>query len=564
MAVYTIKQSDINTALAAGVTMKLDGLAVSSDDVLTTGSVLVATCSGGKKFFKVPAEQWGYPEHTSINIFGWDNSEGEDTYKNFILSAGDTVATFTTPAGMLMQKRMEIVTKSASVALAWVNNPSSGSSTDTLAFSWVGGSSPYTVVVLTPSGTEQDNAQITSTSYNFHPEHGAGVYSVTVSSGSESVTQQVTISAVLPKALYTVKATDIEQLTANEVDVKVNGADVVEGSVLRIGDVLTANVSGNRFFYVRDTEPLVNSIYFKCWDADNGEYVYNPFTLSNSNQTAVYTMVDNSTNDLSYDKWVIATKIETPKVVGNNNVYEIDSDKLSQINKERFTVIPGSDAPYDYGQYILSVLQFPFAVPSDIIGGPDNIQLADKTLTVSAPKLLDDAIKIDMGVITVPEKVGNLLDYVKTKAVLHLPRSPSIVLDLEYVIGQTLGIFYILDAYTGTATINVTSTKLDGVISSSQVDIGVKVPYMANVYSQPENTGVVAGGANGVITPYIEIIRNESILSNGFFTVPVVDESLIGDQSGFVKIENVDLSCSALSDEKAKIISTLTNGVIIK
>ena len=44
MAAYTIKQSDIDTALAAGVTMKLDGFAVSSDDALSTGSVLVATC----------------------------------------------------------------------------------------------------------------------------------------------------------------------------------------------------------------------------------------------------------------------------------------------------------------------------------------------------------------------------------------------------------------------------------------------------------------------------------------------------------------------------------------
>ena len=367
----------------------------------------------------------------------------------------------------------------------------------------------------------------------------------------------------LPKSLYTVSVEDVKQLTVNEVSANVNGVPIVAGSVLRLGDVVTAVIIGNRHFHVRKETPEISSIYFTCENFLLGDIEYKGFELSNNNQTAVFTMTDVEVGFV-YKFWNIGTKIETPYVVGANNVYEINYEKLTQINKERFTKYAGRDEPFDYGQYILSVLEFPFTIPREVIGGPANIQLADKTLTVSATKLLDDAIKIDMGVITVPEKVGNLLDYVKTKAVLHLPRSPSIVLDLEYVIGQTLGIFYILDAYTGTATINVTSTKLDGVVSSTQVDIGVKVPYMANAYSQTENTGVVAGGANGVLAPYIEIIRNESVLSNGFFTSPIVDESLIGVQSGFVKIDNVDLICSALSDEKVRIISALSNGVIIK
>lgn len=367
----------------------------------------------------------------------------------------------------------------------------------------------------------------------------------------------------LPKSLYTVSVEDVKQLTVNEVSANVNGAPIVAGSVLRLGDVITAVISGNRHFYTRTETPEVSSMYFTCEDFLMGDFDYRGFELSNNNQTAVFTMTDVA-GGFVYKFLNISTKIETPSVVGANNVYEIDYEKLTQINKERFTKYAGRDDPFDYGQYILSVLEFPFTIPIEVIGGPANIQLADKTLKVSGLKLLDDSITVDMGVITVPEKVGNLLDYVKTKAVLHLPRSPSIVLDLEYVIGQTLGVSYILDVYTGTATINVTSTKLNGVVSSNQVDIGVKVPYMANAYSQPENTGVVAGGANGVLTPYVEIIRNESTLSNGFFTAPIVDESLIGAQSGFVKIDNVDLICSALSDEKTRIISALSNGVIIK
>ena len=165
----------------------------------------------------------------------------------------------------------------------------------------------------------------------------------------------------------------------------------------------------------------------------------------------------------------------------------------------------GSDTPYDYGQYILSVLQFPFDIPDNIIGGSSAIQLADKTLTANGDQLLDDVIKVDLGTITVPNTHNNLLDFAGTQAIIHLPHAPSIVLELEYVIGQTLGIYYLLDCYTGTATINITSTKLEGVISSTQVDIGVRIPYMANSYSEPENTGVEAGGNNGVKIPYIEL-----------------------------------------------------------
>ena len=157
-----------------------------------------------------------------------------------------------------------------------------------------------------------------------------------------------------------------------------------------------------------------------------------------------------------------------------------------------------------------------------------------------------------------------MLSFAGVNAIIHLPLAPSIVLDLEYVIGQNIQIYYLLDCYTGKATINITSTKVDGIISSTQVDIGVKIPYMANAYTAPENTGVIAGGDNGVKFPYIELVSHDAILPNGFFTVPVVDESLISGQSGFIKIDNVELETSALGNEKAQIISLLNSGVIIK
>lgn len=565
--VYRFTQADIDAAAAQGVTMKLSGLAVSDFDGFSDSDTLVATASGGRKFTVIPASGFD-PAYTSIYFFGWNPSEGENMNISFVLSNNDTVATLKPAAGMNFTKFF-VTTQAATVALAWANHPSSGSENTDIVFSWDGGTlttGNYNVVV-TKDGAEVDNISTPNKSYTLNKS--AGDYVVTVydkggksDSTASNISQAITLSAVLPKALYTVKTEDITAITDNEIDMKVNGADITAGSVLRLGDSIVAKVSGIRKFYT-DTALHGTSINFAVFF--DGESQWLQFSLSDNDQTATFTMVDDTSGSAgTYQAWNIRTKQETPAVVGTNNVYKIDTDILSSVNKERFVTIAGSDTPFDYGQYILSVLQFPFDIPADQILTPENIQLANRQLSVAANKVATDKIKIDLGEIVVPDTYGNMLSFANTNAVIHLPLAPSIVLDLEYVIGQTLGVYYLLDCYTGTATINITSTKLAAVISSTQVNIGVRVPYMADSYTAPENTGVVAGGNNGVKIPYIELISHDAILPNGFFTVPVVDETLISGQTGYIKVDNVELVTGALGNEKAQIISLLNSGVIIK
>lgn len=565
--VYRFTQADIDAAAAQGVTMKLSGLAVSDFDGFSDSDTLVATASGGRKFTVIPASGFD-PAYTSIYFYGWNPSEGENMNIPFVLSNNDTVATLKPAAGMNFTS-FHVTTQAAAVALAWANHPSSGSENTDLIFTWDGGeltSGNYNVVV-TKDGAEVDN--ITTANKTYTLNRPAGEYVVTVydkggksDPTSSNISQAITLSAVLPKALYTVKAEDMTAISDNEIDMKVNGADITTGSVLRLGDVIVAKVSGIRKFYT-DTALHGTSINFAVFF--DAEMQWLQFTLSDNDQTATFTMVDDTSGSAgTYQAWNIRTKQETPAVVGTNNVYKIDTNILSSVNKERFVTIAGSDTPFDYGQYILSVLQFPFDIPADQILTPENIQLANRQLSVTANKLSTDKIKIDLGEIVVPDTYGNMLSFANTNAVIHLPLAPSIVLDLEYVIGQTLGVYYLLDCYTGTATINITSTKLAAVISSTQVNIGVRIPYMADSYTAPENTGVVAGGNNGVKIPYIELISHDAILPHGFFTVPVVDETLISGQTGYIKVDNVELVTSALGNEKAQIISLLNSGVIIK
>ena len=566
---YTFTTDDVANCLSNNVTLKIGDVEVIEGTIFTDIDTLIANCAEGKKFFNTPNGSGGY--NTSINFYGWNPSEGENMTVNMVLSNNDTVATLYPVSGMTFS-RFEVNTQSSAIALAWVNHPSSGSANIDVSFSWAGGdlSSGNYNVVVTKAGVEIDNLTTANTSYTLN--QAAGDYIVTVydkggktDPTAANVSQAITLAAVLPKALYTFSAADMALLVANDTALTIGGVPAAEGSIVRVGDVLEATVTGNRVFYNETVGgETVCSINFYIFDNVESEMKHLNFTLSDEDKKATFTAIDNGNSTYGVGTFKCATKIVTPAVVGTNNVYRITADALATVNKERFSTIIGSDTPYDYGQFILSVLQFPFDIPTDIIGGISAIQLADKELTATGDKLLADRIKIDLGEITVPDTYGNMLSYANTNAVIHLPLTPSIVLDLEYVIGQTLGVYYLLDCYTGTATINITSTKLAAVISSTQVNIGVRVPYMADSYTAPENTGVVAGGNNGVKIPYIELISHDAILPNGFFTVPVVDETLISGQTGYIKVDNVELVTGALGNEKAQIISLLNSGVIIK
>ena len=80
--------------------------------------------------------------------------------------------------------------------------------------------------------------------------------------------------------------------------------------------------------------------------------------------------------------------------------------------------------------------------------------------------------------------------------------------------------------------------------------------------NSPHN--IEMGIDNGVLIPYVEILRNDAVLSDGFFTVPVPDESLLANQIGYVKVDEIDLKVTASKDEKEMILRALDNGVIIK
>ena len=86
---------------------------------------------------------------------------------------------------------------------------------------------------------------------------------------------------------------------------------------------------------------------------------------------------------------------------GVNNVYKVDADIMKALTKERFFMSTsgtgGEYMTFDYGQFILNLLQMPFALPIENIIGSEPIQLAKLETTVTAPMVNTDRVTYNLG-----------------------------------------------------------------------------------------------------------------------------------------------------------------------
>ncbi len=331
-----------------------------------------------------------------------------------------------------------------------------------------------------------------------------------------------------------------------------NGVILNLGDIVYSGDLLEIKCnsgyvfSGNVKFIAYDIYNYTNDILF---------------SINASGTIATYTV----NTDYYISSLELLTE-QTDAIVGSGNIFKITEFQLQQINKDRFYATPAPNVEIiDYGTNILGVIKLPFDISSDHIQNDELIRLGSHITTVSAPKIDTDKLVLDLGDIEV-QAPSNLLDYSNTRVLLHLPYAPTMSLDIDYVLGYTINVEYIINLYDGNSTINIKSSKTNKIIASGTVDLGVNIPYSSDSGYSPasNNTNVMMGGDNHVKSPFIEINRNIPLLADKFFTIPVIDESTLMGNIGFVRVDEIDLNVSATSREKELIISALKAGVIIK
>ena len=342
--------------------------------------------------------------------------------------------------------------------------------------------------------------------------------------------------------------TQAEIDTLENVVFTIDGVLVVDGTGMFIGDTMTVTAV--------DGYEVVSAGYRdgNGWNVD--------FIVADDYKSASLVWNDGS----GFDGFSVETRfIQTPDVKGYNDIYRVTDAQMREVATASFEFFNGQTT-VDFGKYIIGAIDLPFEIRENQIVGLQNIGLGESTTGINAELLTTDTIRVDMGSIFVPRVKDNLLDFANTVAVLHLPYAESVMIDIDYVIGETISIEYLVSLYDGLAIINVSSSKIDGIINTRNVDLNVSIPF-GNIDNNPSNNdpkNIELGGDNGIKTPHIEILRNDAVLPYGFFTVPVVDESALENQIGFVKIDEIDLQVKASKGEKEMILNLINQGVIIK
>lgn len=582
MATYVFTDTDITYNFPSGVVGKLNGNIINVGDTATTGDVITIECDETKKIRVIN----GNP------FCQFQNSSTGELQKRFSVSEDLKTATLTMPSDNIVYGELAVAYDTIIVEVGYtikqtdLDTISNGGGKlfikgvpaivgsiinygDDIRFdalpgrefylydlnSWTKIPSAYFAGRTSSGGTHQTENLILSD----NKTSISGVLSKPKSGTYNSIV--VKTNATVTPADYVLKQSDIDNLTSSKVSLTINGVAAIVGSEIRVGDVLIAKAANGYEFYEIVISPFVkySSIYFSG-RSGSGQVINLGFTLSLDNKTATLTF--SKETGWTPNSLISSTK-QVTSVIGSNNVYSLDEKQLDDVNNKRFVLL--NNNLVDYGQYILSVIQLPCKLPDEYILDSEKIRLANVSIDVSANVVSTDNIRIDLGEIFTPKTNNNFLDYSNTVALLHLPRTDAITIDLEYVIDKTLQIEYILDCYTGLATVNIKSKESDLVILTRKVDIGINIPMANSQTAQSvDNSNIIIGGDNGVRTPFIEIVRNESVLKDGFFTIPVIDESNLSSASGYIRVEDVNLIGDTMLTEKESIISKLKSGVIVK
>lgn len=354
----------------------------------------------------------------------------------------------------------------------------------------------------------------------------------------------------------------IDMMTGKKISVFINDLPIVDGDGY--------NYPFTVKLVVDDTHKITTNTS-EYYDVVDDEYAKFTVTENPKILTRVFTEYDlyKFTQQTALDESVVV-----PDKIAYNDVFVLTPEQARTIATTQFTYWKqpsnigqgGESTPLPQGDNIISFIDLPFIIDPSLIQGFKNIKVGIVDSFISAAYLNIDSYKLDLGSISVPDDKENFLSYENVTTILHLPYTNPINIDVDYVIGQTIHISYDVNFYDGIASVNITSSKIGGVIDTKSIKLNINIPFGKPDDNPSDNSprNIDFGIDNGVLRPYIEVLRNDAVLENGFFTIPVVDEQLLYTQSGFIKIDEINLMCSASRVEKEMILNVINEGVIIK
>lgn len=354
---------------------------------------------------------------------------------------------------------------------------------------------------------------------------------------------------------YVVESDLMSLLLTNNLTMTVNGEPVSLGMEIHDGSSVVVETQETDQFVISESgktsfgvlSPMGGATY---WD------------MGESERQAVNSSFTGRPN-MKFTATVIPAPTDSAK--GINNVFRLDDDTAKNFIRSEYKTYDGEKTT-DHKKQVIGMLELPFVVSEDfIVESQRPINLGNHATGLNGDLLESDLYRINLGSINIEDETGDALSRINTVCIIHLPYTESLTINSEYVIGETISIEYAINLYDGLTVANISSSKIDGVILSQNIDLNVAYPFARgdNIPAMNDPHNIVMSVFNGVNTPYIEVMRNTAILTDGFFTVPVIDETTINNCSGFIRVENVDLKTTATTQEKERIISQLNRGVIL-
>lgn len=258
----------------------------------------------------------------------------------------------------------------------------------------------------------------------------------------------------------------------------------------------------------------------------------------------------------------ILSVLETNKIAPFNKIHLIGDAETTQLSNVALEPILGFEGKFaDRSVYIINLLYLPFKIPEYLISVETQVKFGSYESGIVAPIIRSDSIGVDLGEITVPDVDLSSLDYDANTFELVLPFVENTVsLQPSHVYGKTVRAEYIVDAYNGDMTINVYNGG-NQPIATQTGSVGRSIP-IKTLTDSVGSLGAESGASNQVFTAFIRETKTETLESQ--YTNLVLKSGALGDASGYVEVENVDLNFSATSQEKADIEGWLTTGVMMK
>ena len=279
------------------------------------------------------------------------------------------------------------------------------------------------------------------------------------------------------------------------------------------------------------------------------EYRYNNLTIDADDMTAFYATAYASVESVSSNKY------------GVLQIHKIDADTLKAFNDLRYYSGSGSLSQIDLSQYI-SALKVIFVDATSTAS--DNILVSNINTGISAPKIDDDYITLDLGNVLLAGMYHNALDKKYSEILLNLPFVDVYKLDSDYM-NETINIKYRINLISGDGAIfiSIVRNSVLYLIDVINVNVSFDLPYVYPIGNDLKQLNTKIKAVNFNIAPSVTIKqRLKADANNSVYQCYKIDTP--ANENGYFKIERLDAdTIPASASIRNKIENLLKAGVYI-